>query len=131
MNVKGVGTDIIEIERIRQAIAEHGESFIQRIFTPAEQEYCKKHRDPLPQYAARFSAKESVAKALGCGIGSQVGFLDIEISHDSVGKPEVIFSAEVQARLSNPRILLSMSHCKQYATTIAILLVQNSEKGSM
>jgi holo-[acyl-carrier protein] synthase len=122
MNVIGIGTDIIEIERVREAIAKHGDSFIQKIFTLEEQNYCKKHRDPMPQYAARFSAKESIVKALGCGFGDQIGFLDIEIYHDKAGKPMVQFSSTAQKRFKNPHVILSMSHCKEYVSTTALLL---------
>lgn len=122
MNIIGLGTDILEIERIRESITKHGDAFIQKIFTDGEQAYCKKHRDPMPQYAGRFSAKESIVKALGCGFGDQIGFLDIEISHDAAGKPLVHFSPTAQKRFNNPQVLLSMSHCKAYVSTVALLL---------
>jgi len=118
----GVGTDILEIERVRESIQRHGQPFIDKIFTPGEQAYCQKHRDPMPQYAARFSAKESIVKALGCGFGDQIGFLDIDISHDPSGKPIVHLSPSVQESFNHPKILLSMSHCKEYVSTVALLL---------
>ncbi len=124
MTVAGVGTDIIEIERVREAIAKHGDSFIEKIFTQSEQAYCKKHQDPMPYYAVRFSAKESVVKALGSGFGDQIGFLDIEISHDKAGKPIVYFSAKAMKKFNNPHVILSMSHCKTYVSTVAIFLEQ-------
>ncbi len=122
MSILGVGTDIVEIERVREAIEKNGDAFIEKVFTAGEQAYCKKHRDPMPQYAARFSAKESVVKALGCGFGDQIGFLDIEISHDKTGKPLVHFSSKVMKKLGNPHVILSMSHCKAYVSTVAIYL---------
>lgn len=124
MNVEGVGTDIIEIERVREAISKHGDSFIEKIFTKEEQAYCKKYRDPMPQYAARFSAKESIVKALGCGFGDQIGFLDIEISHDPAGKPIVQFSPAAKKKFNQPHVILSMSHCKEYVSTVALLLLK-------
>ena len=117
----GIGTDIIEIERIREAIAEHGDAFINRIFTPAEQAYCKKHRDPIPHYAARFSAKESIVKALGCGIGEHISWHDIDISHDPAGKPLATLSPAAEKRFNHPRLLISMSHCKAYVSSIALV----------
>jgi holo-[acyl-carrier protein] synthase len=122
MSVEGVGTDIVEIERVRAAILKHGDAFIQKMFTQNEQAYCKKYQDPMPQFAARFSAKESIVKALGCGFGDQIGFLDIEISHDPAGKPLVAFSPAAQKKFNHPRVLLSMSHCKAYVSTVALLL---------
>lgn len=122
MTILGVGTDIVEIERVREAISKHGNSFIEKIFTESEQTYCKKHSDPIPYYAVRFSAKESIVKALGCGFGDQIGFLDIEISHDKAGKPVVHFSAKAMKKLGNPHVILSMSHCKTYVSTVAVSL---------
>ncbi len=116
----GIGTDILEIARVRDAISKIGEPFIERIFTPLEQAYCRKHQDPIPQFAARFSAKESITKALGCGIGGKIGWLDIEISHDEAGKPIVSFSLKVQEHFQNPHVLLSMSHCRDYVSTVAL-----------
>ena len=122
MNVLGVGTDIVEIERVKEAIEKNGDAFISKVFTADEQAYCKKHRDPMPQYAARFSAKESIVKALGCGFGKEIGFLDIEISHDKAGKPLVHFSSKVMKKLKKPHVILSMSHCKAYVSTVALYL---------
>jgi holo-[acyl-carrier protein] synthase len=118
----GVGTDILEIERIREVISREGEAFIKRIFTPQEQAYCQKYKDPMPQFAARFSAKESIVKALGCGVGEKIGWQDIEISHDKAGKPIVAFSAKINKRFNNPQVILSMSHCRDYVSTVALLL---------
>jgi|SRR3569832_1514173 len=122
MTVVGVGTDILEIERVREVISKQGNAFIEKIFTESEQAYCRKHNDPVPYYAVRFSAKESIAKALGCGFGDQIGFLDIEVSHDKAGKPVVHFSTKAMKKLNNPHVILSMSHCKSYVSTVAISL---------
>lgn len=118
----GLGTDILDIERIREAILKQGDAFIHRILTENERAYCQKHKDPAPQIAARFSAKESIVKALGCGFGEKIGWQDIEISHDALGKPLVSFSPKVNQSFNHPRIVLSMSHCKEYAMAVAILL---------
>lgn len=118
----GIGTDILEIARVRESIERHGQAFLDKIFTRSEQAYCQKHRDPMPQYAARFSAKESVVKALGCGFGDKIGFLDIEISHDPLGKPLVHLSPSVKESFKHPNIIISMSHCKEYVSTIALLI---------
>lgn len=118
----GIGTDILEIERIREAISRQGEAFIQRIFTAQEQAYCRQHRDPMPQFAARFSAKESIVKALGCGFGDKIGWQDIEISHDHAGKPIVHFSSKIQQSFNHPHVILSISHCREYVSTVALLL---------
>lgn len=118
--ILGLGTDIIEIERIRQSIDKHGHRFISRIFTPKEQDYCLKHKDPIPHFAARFSAKEAIAKALGTGFSKDVAWQDIEIVNDASGKPIVYFSTRLQKKTMGTYMLLSISHCKLYATATAL-----------
>ena len=118
--VLGIGNDILEIERVREAIAEQGDRFIQKLFTPKEQAYCSKYNDPLPHYAARFSAKEAIVKALGTGFGEKASFHDIEIINNAQGKPEVFFSPALNKVFDNPQVLLSISHCKSYVATVAI-----------
>lgn len=120
MTFKGLGNDIIEIDRVRKAHEEHGSSFLNRLFTKKEQEYCFKQQDPFPRFAGRFAAKEAIVKALGCGIGDQVAWHDMEILGDEKGKPIVHFSGELKARFHNPSIHVAISHCKEYATAVAI-----------
>lgn len=118
--LRGIGNDIIEIDRIRKAFEEHGDKFLERLLTKQEQVYCLQHKDPALRLAGRFAAKEAVAKALGCGIGKEASWLDIEIVNDAKGKPEVFLSKKIEERFSHPKILLSLSHCKFYAAAVAI-----------
>lgn len=118
--MKGLGTDIIEVTRIESAITEHGARFLDRLFTPQEQAYCNKHSDSARRFAARFAAKEAVAKALGAGFGQKLSFLDIEIRRQAEGRPEVFLSDEADARFGSPQLLVSMSHCKEYATAVVV-----------
>jgi holo-[acyl-carrier protein] synthase len=118
--ILGIGNDILEISRVREAIDSQGDRFIQKLFTKREQAYCNKHSDPIPHYAARFSAKEAIVKALGTGFGEMAAFQDIEIINDDHGKPEVFFSDALKSKFKNPEILLSISHCKNYVSTMAI-----------
>ncbi len=114
--MKGLGTDIIEIGRIEQVLEEYGDSFLTRHFTPKEIAYCKSFAQPAERFAGRFSAKEAIAKALGTGF-SKIGFLDIEILNDPLGAPKV----QVHT-LPNERFMLSISHCRRFATATAIWL---------
>ena len=118
--ILGIGNDIVEIERVREAIETQGERFIEKLFTKREQDYCKKFSDPMPHYAARFSAKEAIVKALGTGFGDMAAFHDIEIINDDKGKPEVFFSDALNSRFTNPEVLISISHCKNYVATVAV-----------
>ncbi len=117
--ILGLGNDIIEVERIRQAAQE--ERFLARLFTEKERTYCLKHKDPAERIAGRFAAKEAIVKALGCGgFGENISWLDIEILNDEKGKPEVFFSEVAKKRFGNPSIMLSISHCESFATAVAI-----------
>lgn len=120
--VKGIGTDIIEINRIRESIRKHHQHFLDRIFTHREQEYCFKYKDPSPHFGGRFAAKEATSKALGKGFSHELRWLDIEIAHDDLKKPIVLFSLKAQELFHSPTVLISISHCREYATATAILL---------
>lgn len=113
--IAGLGTDIIEIERIKEAIDRHREKFVKRLFTEKERAYCEKHKDPLPRYAGRFAAKEAIIKALNA---PELSWLEIEILNDEDGKPH--------ASVEGEKILISISHCKTYATATALVIGDNT-----
>ena len=118
--IKGIGNDIIEVDRLQKAIDRHGHHIIDKIFTPAEQNYCLKYTSPSERFAGRFAAKESVAKALGVGIGKEISWNDIEILNNNSGKPFVKLSDKVKKSFHNPQILISLSHTSKYASAVAI-----------
>lgn len=122
MTIIGIGTDIIEIARIKQAIKKHGNRFLDRIFTSKEQKYCSKYANPLPNYAGRFAAKEAILKALGTGLVGEMSWQEMEIINDENGKPEVYLSDHLRSLYPRAHFLLSISHCKSYATATAILM---------
>ncbi len=114
--IKGLGNDIIEISRIEGVIARLEKRFLDRVFTKKEQEYCLKHKESAKNFAGRFAAKEAIVKALGSGIS----WLDMEILNDENGKPVVYLSSTVKEHFDDPKIMISISHCKEYATAVAI-----------
>ncbi len=119
-NIKGLGTDIIEIERILKSITDHKDRFLNRLFTESEIAYCKKSKTPERHFAGRFAAKEAIAKAFGFGIGEELSWKDIEITKDERGKPIAVLSESIRKKYEDPNILISISHCKKYANAIAI-----------
>ena len=121
-NIYGIGTDIIEIERFKEAFNQHGQKFLDKLFSAKEQNYCKRYADPIGRFAVRFSAKEAVAKALGVGFGQNLSFLDIEILNEPSGKPSVYLSKTASTHFENPTFHLSLSHCHKYATATVIAL---------
>ena len=117
---RGLGSDIVEIERIRTSLDRHGLHFLDRLFTQQEQDYCYRFKDPAPHFAGRFAAKEAIAKALGTGFGAELSWHDIEILNDSLGKPEVHLSPAIQQKYSRPTILITISHSRDYAMAVAL-----------
>lgn len=120
--IYGIGNDIIEVKRIELAIERHGQRFLDRIFSHDEQDYCFGHTDASRHFAGRFAAKEAIVKAIGTGVGKEVGWLDIEIVNDSSGKPCAVFSPAFKERTGISQVLVSISHCREYATAFAICL---------
>ena len=122
--IKGLGIDIVETSRIRQVIERHGEQFLNRVFTPAEQAVGKVRASAQHFYAGRWAAKEAAAKALGCGIGKNCSFTDIEILNDPAGKPLMTFSGNAEklaVSLGINDIKVSISHEINYAVATVIL----------
>lgn len=119
--MRGIGTDIIEIERIQGVLERSGESFLDKLLTPSEKAYCLSYKEHALPVAGRFAAKEAIAKALGCGFGEMLSFHDIEILNDPLGKPIATLSPQAQQRFSYPTIHLSISHCKSHAVAFAIV----------
>jgi holo-[acyl-carrier protein] synthase len=118
--IKGIGTDIIEVSRIKSNIEKHGQMFLDKVFTKEEQSYCSSFKESARNYAGRFAAKESVVKALGTGLIGHITWVDIEILNDAQGKPYLRFSEKFAKAFSNPNIHISISHCHEYATGLAI-----------
>ena len=96
MNIFGIGIDVVEVERIASSMDEFGERFVVKIFTENERAYCDSQKRPAIHYAARFAAKEAVAKAFGTGIGKNIAWLDMEVSRKESGEPEVTLSGDAQ-----------------------------------
>jgi holo-[acyl-carrier protein] synthase len=116
-----VGTDLIEIARVRRAL-ERYPGFRERCFTEAEREYCDSRPNPPQHYAARFAAKEAVGKALGFGVARAFAWRDVEIAGRP--KPAVRLSGRVRAwaeRAGAGAIDLSMSHSRELATAVAVV----------
>lgn len=122
--ILGLGIDLIEVARIAASHERFGERFLKRILLPDEIAYCLSHRVPAPFLAARFAAKEAIAKAFGTGIGAQLGWLDMEVGHRASGEPCVILHGAGQ-RLYEQRgaraLRISISHTEAQATAVAVL----------
>ncbi len=120
----GTGLDIVEIERIRKVTERQKDRFIHRVFTPEEQRFCKKRRDPAPHFSARFAAKEALFKALGTGWAKGVSWLDVEVQRQDRQAPVMVLRGEAEKqyrRLGGSRVHLSLSHSDQWAVAMVVL----------
>lgn len=122
--ILGVGTDIMEVNRIAKAHRRWGDRFSEKILSPFEMERMHKRKDSLGFLARRFCAKEAVSKALGTGMKSGVSFTQIEIRHDKQGAPQVKLSGralDVFHTRKATDLKLSISDEKSYALAFAVL----------
>src|SRR5690348_4270538 len=116
-----VGTDLIEIQRIRRAL-ERYPSFRERCFTEAERAYCDSRPNPAQHYAARFAGKEAIGKALGFGVARAFAWREVEIAGRP--KPSVRLSGRIAARaegMGAGSIDLSMTHSRDLANAVAVV----------
>ena len=117
------GTDIIEIERIKQSIEKLGNSFLNRIYTDREIQYCEsKKKQKYQHYAARFAAKEAVFKAISSRLNNKydIGWKHIEVINDENGRPHVnLLNIEIP---EIEEMDISISHCKEYATANVVVV---------
>ena len=119
------GTDIIEIDRIKDSIDNIGDSFVNRVYTENEIKYCEsKKKQKYQHYAARFAAKEAVFKAISTLLQDKysICWKDIEVLNDSQGKPIVNLSGVNSKNIE--QIDLSISHCKSYATANVVVVLK-------
>ena len=129
MNIVGLGTDIVEIVRIGEMIDRHGESFLNRIYTADEIRYCQKRKHCNEAFAGRWAAKEAIMKVLGTGFVRGIGWQDIEVLAEKTGKPYVQMkggAGEHAKRIGIDEVLITISHCRTYATATAIGVANSS-----
>lgn len=116
-----VGTDIIEIDRIRKLIDSEGSRFLERIYTQKEIEYCEARKEQRYQsYSARFAAKEAIYKALSDKLDNYI-WKDFEIVNANNGRPKVCLHLDIQGLNS---IEISISHCKEYAVAYVTAILE-------
>ena len=122
--IRGIGVDIVKVDRIEKAVERWGHRFLKRIFTAAEIERCQKRARPAQCLALRFAAKEAFAKALGLGMRKGLRWRDIEVVHDHLGKPDLVLHNQAQRLLEAveaSRTWLSLSDERESAFAVVVL----------
>ena len=119
--ILGLGTDLIEIERVRASLERYGERFMKRVFTADEIAYCQRRKNSAESFAARFAAKEAGAKALGTGIGRGVLWKHIEVRRQPGERPTLHFTGRAAERAQSMgvrNIQLSLTHGNDMAMAV-------------
>ena len=122
MDIVGIGTDIVECLRIGRMIESHGERFLQQVFSCHEVRFCNERKRPLEHFAALWAAKEAILKAIGLA-GRGLNWTDVEVRQEGNGRPEVRLTGAVRdaaERLGVGGVLVSLAHCRAYATAYAL-----------
>jgi len=129
MQIIGIGTDIIECERIGRMLTQHGERFTSHVYTEEEFRYCTDRKTAEQHFSGRWAAKEAVLKALGTGWTAGIAWTDVEVVIQSSGKPLIRLhkgAAHKAGELGITEVLISISHCKSYATAMAMAIGEAS-----
>ena len=125
MRIFGIGIDVVEVERIAHLISRYEETVLSKLFTRSERDYCAAQKRPELHFAARFAAKEAIAKAFGTGIGKELGWLDMEITRKESGEPALLLSGAGKAYAEAngiAEVKISLSHAHHYAAANAVAL---------
>lgn len=116
--IVGMGVDIAEVGRIQGAVERYGETFLKRIFTVREREYCERFKNKYERYAGRFAAKEAAMKALGTGWRRGVKWVDLEVVRETSGRPTLAIkgeAAKIAQQLGVKSVALSITHTESQA----------------
>ena len=115
--IKGIGIDVIEIDRIREAVEKYGEKFLEKVYTPHEIKYCTRRKHyRMPELAVRFAAKEAYAKAIGTGVSGfgrnnhGIKWTEVEVVNDKLGKPQLAINGKI-----SEKVHVSLSHSRDFA----------------
>jgi len=122
--ILGIGTDLAQVDRIRNSIAQYGDRFLNRVYTDRERAYASSKANSAERFAARFAAKEAGMKAIGTGWRSGITWKDFEVVNEPSGQPTLRLSGVALQRATTmgvERISLSLTHTTETAFAVVIL----------
>ncbi|MCS6808151.1 MAG: holo-ACP synthase [Bacteroidota bacterium] len=123
--ILGIGTDIVLVARIRDALEKYGEHFVRRIFTEEECRYCESQKYRVLHYAARFAAKEAFSKAIGTGMTGDMTWKSVEIVKKRTGKPVLRMHGKIAETYGMCKVHVSLSHTTEAA--IAVVTIETDD----
>ena len=121
--IRGIGVDILEIERIRRSIEGYRDRFLDKVFTRREIAYCSGKNNIYQHFAARFASKEAMAKALATGWKGEFRWKDVEVLNDSAGQPHIALHGNLRKSLSASSIFVTLSHSESHV--VAVVLIED------
>jgi len=130
MEIVAHGIDLVDCPRIEKMVKDHGERFINRVFTVAEQAYAEANKNRIEKLAGRFAAKEAILKLMGTGWKGKIAWTDIEVVNNETGRPVVNLRGEVKKiaeRLGVRNISVSITHTANFAIASAVALAESNE----
>lgn len=122
--ISGIGTDIVAIERFQRFVDENNTALLVRLFTEQERALCSARKSSASCYAARFAAKEAFLKALGTGLRDGISWLDMEITLNEAGKPDLMLTGQAREIFTTQglsKTFLSLSHDSGNAIAMVVL----------
>jgi holo-[acyl-carrier protein] synthase len=131
MEIVAHGIDLVDFPRIEEMINRHGERFVNKVFTAAEQAYSQASKNGTEKLAGRFAAKEAVLKLMGTGWRGKIAWTDIEIVNSPTGQPVVKLSGEVEiiaAKLGIKHISVSITHTANFAIASAVAVAEKKQR---
>ncbi len=121
------GIDLVDFGRIEEMIKRHGSHFLDRIFTPTEQQQANEVKNKIEKLAGRFAAKEAILKLLGTGWRGKIAWTDIEVVNNPLGEPQVKLTGEVRKIASQQgasEISLSITHTANFVIASAVAIAE-------
>ncbi len=122
MGIRGIGVDVVDVERMKKMLHDQGETFVSKVFTETEIAYCRSRKNPHEHFAARFAAKEAVSKAMQKGWSGEFRWKDVEVMNEPSGAPKIVLYGELARLLGESKIHLSLSHTEK--TVVAFALIE-------
>ena len=124
--IHGIGTDLVQLRRMREALERHGERFALRILAASEVEGWRAHRDPARFLAKRFAAKEAFGKALGTGVAVPATLHAVAVGHDSLGKPRYVYDERLTLHMENNCLRAHLSITDEDDTVVAFAVIEQA-----
>ena len=122
--IKGLGVDLVSVKRMEGALERFGDRFMNRVFTPAEVEYCMKKRCPAPHFAGRWAIKEAFFKAMGWDWDQGLRWQEVSLERIGGVRPRVVLAGETRRKAEGmgvSAVWASLSHEKEFAVAAVVL----------